>query len=74
MTATDKLFKTFWHYFQNILVMLVETISSRKKELVLSDREMNIFNCSFTFLSKMDMMMMMMMTQKENVLISSVND
>ena len=40
--------------------MLVDTISSRKKELVLSDKEMDIFNCSFT--------------QKENVLILSVND
>ena len=60
MTVTDKRFKTFWHYFQNILVMLVETISSRKKELVLSDREMDIFNCSFT--------------QKDNVLINSESD
>ena len=31
---TDELFKTFWHYFQNISVMLVETISSETMELV----------------------------------------
>ena len=35
--------------------MLVETISSQTMELVLSDKEMDIFNYSFT--------------QKENVLI-----
>ena len=40
--------------------MLVETISSQTMELVLSDKEMDIFNCSFT--------------QKENVLILSVNE
>ena len=40
--------------------MLVDTISSRKKELVLLDKEMDIFNCSFT--------------QKENILILRVND
>ena len=45
LTVTDELFKTFWHYFQNILVMLVETISSRTMELVLLDEEMDIFNC-----------------------------
>ena len=57
---TDEVFKTFWHYFQNILVMLAETISSQTMELVLSDKEMDIFNCSFT--------------QTENVLILSVNE
>ena len=40
--------------------MLDETISSLTMELVLSDKEMDIFNCSFT--------------QKENVLILSVNE
>ena len=55
LTLTDKLFKMFWHYFQNILVMLVETICSRNMELVLLDGEMDIFNYSFT--------------QKEKVLI-----
>ena len=58
LTLTDELFITFWHYFQNILVMLVETIPSRKMELVLLDGEMDIFNYSFT--------------QKENILILSV--
>ena len=38
--------------------MLVETIPSRKMELVLLDGEMDIFNYSFT--------------QKENILILSV--
>ena len=60
MTVTDKLFKTFWHYFQNILVMPVGTISSLTMELVLSDTEMDIFNFSFT--------------QKENVLILNINE
>ena len=40
--------------------MLVETISSRTMDIVLSDKEIDIFNCSFT--------------QKENILILSVND
>ena len=60
LTLTDKLFKTFWHYFRNISVKLAETISSRTMELVLSDKEMDIFNCSFT--------------QKENVLILNVTE
>ena len=42
------------------LVMVVETISSRTMELILLDKEMDIFNCSFT--------------PKENVLILSVNE